>query len=211
MKKNRKQRRAEIKTLPQVRAKRVLTEAERKDHEYRLREKWTERDTKELVKTVVAFLLIELFFLPLTIHFIPANYLINDDDVYKIEVRPIAVYFKKRGTGVRAATKIIIESNESKYEIVATGTRLMNVSGMTRETVATCLIDSDTIELWVLKDENNVVALETSSVSWSIEEYNEELLKDCKVSLPVCILVQTFALFSFAIYCGLTFSNKRFR
>lgn len=87
----------------------------------------------------------------------------------------------------------------------------MNVSGMTRETVATCLIDSDTIELWVLKDENNVVALETSSVSWSIEEYNEELLKDCKVSLPVCILVQTFALFSFSIYCGLTFSNKRFR
>lgn len=61
MKKNRKQRRAEIKTLPQVRAKRVLMEAERKDHEYRLREKWTERDTKELIKTVVSFLLIELF------------------------------------------------------------------------------------------------------------------------------------------------------
>lgn len=39
MRKNRKQRRAEIKTLPQAKAKRVLTEEERKDHEYRLREK----------------------------------------------------------------------------------------------------------------------------------------------------------------------------
>lgn len=61
MKKNRKSRRAEMKTLPQTRTKKVLTEAERKDHEYRLREKWTERDTKELIKTVVSFLLIELF------------------------------------------------------------------------------------------------------------------------------------------------------
>lgn len=46
MKKNRKRRRAEMKMLPQTQPKRVLTEEERKDHEYRLREKWTERDTK---------------------------------------------------------------------------------------------------------------------------------------------------------------------
>lgn len=55
MKKNRKKRRAEMRTLPQPQPKRVLTEAERKDYEYRLREKWTERDTKELLKTSVAF------------------------------------------------------------------------------------------------------------------------------------------------------------
>lgn len=47
MRKNRKQRRAEIKTLPQAKAKRVLTEEERKDHEYRLRQKLTKQDMKE--------------------------------------------------------------------------------------------------------------------------------------------------------------------
>lgn len=211
MRKNRKQRRAEIKTLPQAKAKRVLTEEERKDHEYRLRQKLTKQDMKEYFMFALWCIVFELLFLPLTIHFIPDNYLIKDDDIVRIAVRPTNVDLRKKGNSVRSAEKIFIKSDDSEYELVAAGTMLMNLAGMPSETVVTYLMNSDTIELWVIEGEKNVVALKTSTVSWSMEEFNEELLKDCKIGLSVCIPIQTFVLLLCLIVTWTTFSNKRFK
>lgn len=211
MRKNRKQRRAEIKTLPQAKAKRVLTEEERKDHEYRLRQKLTKQDMKEYFMFALWCIVFELLFLPLTIHFIPDNYLIKDDDIVRIAVRPTNVDLRKKGNSVRSAEKIFIKSDDSEYELVAAGTMLMNLAGMPSETVVTYLMNSDTIELWVIEGEKSVVALKTSTVSWSMEEFNEELLKDCKIGLSVCIPIQTFVLLLCLIVTWTTFSNKRFK
>lgn len=211
MRKNRKQRRAEIKTLPQAKAKRVLTEEERKDHEYRLRQKLTKQDMKKYFMFALWCIVFELLFLPLTIHFIPDNYLIKDDDIVRIAVRPTNVDLRKKVNSVRSAEKIFIKSDDSEYELVAAGTMLMNLAGMPSETVVTYLMNSDTIELWVIEGEKNVVALKTSTVSWSMEEFNEELLKDCKIGLSVCIPIQTFVLLLCLIVTWTTFSNKRFK
>lgn len=211
MRKNRKQRRAEIKTLPQAKAKRVLTEEERKDHEYRLRQKLTKQDMKEYFMFALWCIVFELLFLPLTIYFIPDNYLIKDDDIVRIAVRPTNVDLRKKGNSVRSAEKIFIKSDDSEYELVAAGTMLMNLAGMPSETVVTYLMNSDTIELWVIEGEKNVVALKISTVSWSMEEFNEELLKDCKIGLSVCIPIQTFVLLLCLIVTWTTFSNKRFK
>lgn len=153
----------------------------------------------------------ELLFLPLTIHFIPDNYLIKDDDIVRIAVRPTNVDLRKKGNSVRNAEKIFIKSDDSEYELVAAGTMLMNLAGMPSETVVTYLMNSDTIELWVIEGEKSVVALKTSTVSWSMEEFNEELLKDCKIGLSVCIPIQTFVLLLCLIVTWTTFSNKRFK
>lgn len=211
MKKNRKQRRAEIKTLPQVKAKRVLTEAERRDHEYRLREKWTERDTKELVKLVFRIVLIELFVLPCIFYFSPGNRSIPTNDCILVEFAPTNAFYKKVPAYRSYSRRVVIDSNEGEYEIAARGRFLTDMAKMGVEELIDHLKSVETVEAWVYKDSNRIIAMVAGKVSWSVEELNEDIENNSK---PVFILLTVFQIVIMlfvALELWLTFSNKRFK
>lgn len=211
MKKNRKRRRAEMKTLPQMQPKRVLTEEERKDHEYRLRKKWTERDTKELVNLIFRIILSELFVLPLIFYFAPGNRSIPADDCVLVEFAPTNVFYRKVPASRFYSRRVVIDSNEGKYEIAAHGSLLYEISGMSVEELIDHLKSVETVEAWVYKDSNRIIAMAAGKVSWSVEELNENIENNSKPGFILLTVFQVVIVLFVALELRLTFYNKRFR
>lgn len=208
MKKNRKKRRAEMKTLPQTHTKKVLTKEERKDHEYRLREKWTEQDTKELVKLVFRIVLIELFVLPLIFYFAPGNRSIPADDCVLVEFAPTNVFYRKVPASRFYSRRVVIDSNEGKYEISAHGSLLYEMSGMSVEELIDHLKSVGAVKAWVYKGTNSIIAMEAGTVSWSVQEINENMENN---SIPLFAFFQFgsfFTCFCLLYMCGELFQTK---
>lgn len=69
----------------------------------------------------------------------------------------------------------------------------------------------ETVEAWVYKDSNRIIAMVAGKVSWSVEELNEDIENNSKPVFILLTVLQVVFMLFVALELRLTFYNKRFR
>lgn len=150
----------------------------------------------------------ELLFTPMIIYFSPGHRSVPIDSVELVEIVPTNAFYRKVPAYRFFSRKVVIESREGEYESAAHGSLLYEMSGMSVEELIDYLKSVGVVKVWVYKGTNSIIAMEAGTVSWSVQELNENMENN---SIPLFAFFQFgsfFTCFCLLYMCGELFQTK---